>query len=323
MSDFWIRAATADDAAAINDLLAAAEAVDHSEEHYSLDDVVEELANPMIDLDHDWLVAERDGAVVAHSRLMPRAPDAGVLKVQVDGCVHPYHRRQGIGSALVPRIVARARTFVREHGAELRPVVTADARDDNPGLALLLEREGLSARRWSFVMEADLLAPRTMEQRLLPEGYTCSTWEGVDHDEVRAAHNAAFTDHPGYTPWSAEMWTQWVAGSRNFRPALSLLVRAADGQLAAYLQTSEYDAVQAAIGIREAFVAKVGTLRAHRHQGIAGTMLWQALNDYRDAGFERAQLDVDSENPTGALGIYQRAGFRATQTWATFVLDGQ
>jgi mycothiol synthase len=323
VSNLRIRPATVDDAAAVNDLLAAAEAVDHSEEHYSLADVVEELENPMIDLDHDWLVVERDGQVVAHSRLMPRAPDAGILKVAVDGCVHPDHRRQGIGSRLVPRIVARARAFVHEHGAELRPVITADARDDNPGLALLLEREGLSARRWSFVMEADLLAPTTMERRLLPDGYTLSTWEHADHDEVRAAHNAAFADHPGFTPWSAEMWSQWVEGSRNFRAASSFLVRDQDGELAAYLQTSEYDAVQAALGIREAFVAKVGTLRAHRKKGIAGTLLWHALHHYRDSGFQRAQLDVDSENPTGALGIYRRAGFRATQTWAGYVLEGQ
>ena len=323
MSDFHIRPVTIDDAAAINDLLAAAESVDHTEEHYVLADVVEELGNQMIDLDHDWLVVERDGEVVAHSRLMPRAVDSGVLKVGVDGCVHPDHRRQGIGSQLLPLMVARAREFVREHSVELRPLVVADTREDNRGLTVLLEREGLSARRWSFVMMVDLLAPHTLERRVLPEGYTLSTWEGVDHDEVRAAHNAAFLDHPGFTPWSAEMWSQWVADSRNFRPALSLLVRDAEGAVAAYLQTSEYDAVQAAIGVREAYVAKVGTLRAHRHRGIAGTLLWQALSDYRDAGFGRAQLDVDSENPTGALGIYQRAGFRAQQTWATFVLEGQ
>jgi mycothiol synthase len=323
VSDLRIRPATTNDAAAINDLLAAVEAVDHSEEHYSLADVVEELGNPMIDLDHDWLVGERDGQVVAHSRLMPRAPDSGRLKVSVDGCVHPDHRRQGIGTRLVPQAVARAHAYVRERGTDLRPVITADARDDNLGLTVLLEREGLRPHRWSFVMEADLRASRTLGQPTLPDGFAFSTWEGVDHDEVRAAHNAAFVDHPGFTPWSAEMWSQWVAGSRNFRPALSLLVRDREGGIAAYLQTSEYDAFQEVTGIREAFVAKVGTLRAHRHQGIAGTMLWKALNDYRDAGLERAQLDVDSENPTGALGIYRRAGFRATQTWATFVLDGQ
>jgi ribosomal protein S18 acetylase RimI-like enzyme len=312
-----------DDAACVNELLAAAEAVDHTEEHYSLADVVEELENPMVSLERDWLVVEHAGRVVAHSRLMPRAADSGSLKVQVDGTVHPDHRRQGIGSQLIPRIVARARDFVHEHGADLRPVITADAAEDNRGLTLLLEREGMHVHRWSFVMQADLLAPVTMEGRLLPEGYELSTWDDADHHEVRAAHNAAFADHPGYTPWSAEMWTQWVEGSRNFRPALSLLVRDAGGDIAAYLQTCEYDAVQEAIGVREAYVAKVGTVGPHRHRGIAGAMLWHALHTYRDAGFERAQLDVDSQNPTGALGIYQRAGFRATQTWATYLLETQ
>ena len=59
--------ATRDDAAAINDLMAAAEAVDRTDEHYSVEDVLEELDNPMIDLARDWVVVEVDGRIVAHT----------------------------------------------------------------------------------------------------------------------------------------------------------------------------------------------------------------------------------------------------------------
>ena len=82
VSDFRIRPATLDDAVAINDLMAAAEAVDRTGEHYSVEDVVEELENPMIDLARDWVVVERDGRVVAHAGLTPRAPNDGSLKVE-------------------------------------------------------------------------------------------------------------------------------------------------------------------------------------------------------------------------------------------------
>ena len=116
------------------------------------------------------------------------------------------------------------------------------------------------------------------------------------------------------------MWSQWVADSRNFRPALSLLLRDGDGSVAAYLQTSEFDATLAASGIREAYVAKVGTLPAHRRRGLAGVLLQHALLLYRQEGFDRAALDVDSENPSGALGIYERAGFRTHRRWTNFEL---
>jgi mycothiol synthase len=321
VTDFSTRPVTPDDAIAINDLIAAAESVDRTGEHFTVEDVVEELENPMIDLARDWLVVERDGRVVGHSSLMPRAPADGSLSVSVGGTVHPEHRRQGIGSHVIPLMVSRAREYVRERGADLRPEITAEAPTDNTDLGAILGREGLQARRWSFLMEADLRAPMRSAPPQLPDGYVLSTWEGTEHDELRDVHNRAFVGHPGFSPWSEEMWTQWVAGSRGYRPALSLLARDAEGGIAAYLQTSEYDAVAQATGIREAYVAKVGTLDGHRRRGLADALLRIALQRYRDDSFDRAALDVDSENPTGALGVYERVGFHTTRRWANYRLQ--
>ena len=154
-----------------------------------------------------------------------------------------------------------------------------------------------------------------------PGGFTLGTWEGADHDEVRAAHNLAFGGHhPGFTPWDAEMWQHHVSGSHAFRPALSLLLRDAGGAIAAYVQTSEHESTFEATGRREAFVAKVGTTPAHRRRGLATTLLAEALHRYRADGFDLAALDVDSENPSGALGVYQRAGFETVQRFTRYRL---
>jgi mycothiol synthase len=318
VSEFRTRAVTRDDAAAVNDLLAAAEAVDHTDEHYDVEDVLEELANPMVDLDRDWVVAERNGRVIAQARLLPRAPDDGAVSITVDGTVHPEHRGQGIGSRLVPLMIERARAYAEERG--LTPVVVGNAPSANTDVAEIFDRHGLRPDRWSFVMVAELPGPSS-EAVSLPEGYGLSTWEGVDPDELRAAHNRAFVGHPGFTPWSAPMWSQWVSGSRNFRPGLSLLARDEWGGIASYIQTSEFAAGAEATGIRDAFVAKVGTVEGHRRRGLASVLLRIALQRYRDEGFDRASLDVDSENPTGALGVYERAGFRTAMRWTSYRLE--
>jgi ribosomal protein S18 acetylase RimI-like enzyme len=88
----------------------------------------------------------------------------------------------------------------------------------------------------------------------------------------------------------------------------------------AYIQSNEFDAYFEATGKREAYVAKVGTRREHRGRGVAGTLLRHALVRYREAGFDEASLDVDSENPTGALGIYERAGFEVESRWTNYAL---
>jgi mycothiol synthase len=321
VNELTFRPMTRDDAAAVADLMAAAEAVDQTGEHYELADVLEDLDNPMIDPAEDWLLVERDGEVVGYGQLTPRAPADGVISVAVDGTVHPDHRGQGIGSRLVPLMVDRAHAYVHEHGEHLRAVVTATAPSDNSDLAAILETQGLLPTRWSFVMLADLPGPDESAVPL-PEGYVLETWEGLDQDEIRLAHNAAFAGHPGWTPWSAQMWSQHVTSSRGFRPALSLLARGPDGAIAAYVQTSEYDATTAATGIREAFVAKVGTLEEHRRRGLADRLLREAMRRYRAEGFDRAALDVDSENPTGALGVYERVGFRTQRRWTSYRLEG-
>jgi mycothiol synthase len=325
VSEFRPRPITRADVERVADLLAAVEAVDRTEEHYTVEDVLEEFENPMIEPAKDWLVVELDGHVVAHARLMPRAPANGAIKVAVDGTVHPAHRRRGIGSVLVPLVVGRAREYVRERGEELRAVVTGSAPSDNTDVAALFAREGLVPDRWTFVMLADLDRVLTQTPPAtapgLPDGYTLHTWEGLDPDEIRDAHNRAFSGHPGFSPWSPAMWDQWVAGSRSFRPALSLLARDATGAVAAYVQSSEYDGVEQATGVREAYVAKVGTVEPHRRQGLAGTLLRIALDRYRGEGFRRAALEVDSQNPAGALDVYERAGFRTVRRWTDYLLE--
>jgi mycothiol synthase len=318
-----IRPMTLDDAPAVNDLMAAAEAVDRTDEHYNLEDVLEDLANPMIDVDRDWWVAESAGTLVGHTLLVPRAAADGAISVGIDGTVHPDHRRQGVGSTLLRTAVERAPRHVAERGAELRCSVTVSAPSDDTDLAAVVERLGLRPERYQFVMVADLSAAAATEPRPgadgLPDGFGLSTWEGEDPDEIREAHNLAFgAHHPGFTAWDAEMWGQWVWGSRALRPGLSLIARDEAGAIAAYLQTNEYDAVAEATGIREAFVAKVGTAATHRRHGLASALLRLALQRYREAGFDRAALDVDSENPSGALGVYERAGFRTTRRWTNY-----
>jgi ribosomal protein S18 acetylase RimI-like enzyme len=73
--------------------------------------------------------------------------------------------------------------------------------------------------------------------------------------------------------------------------------------------THEFEAYLEATGRREAYVAKVGVLPGHRGRGLAGALLGHTLRACAGAGYDEAALDVDSENPTGALGVYRRCGF--------------
>ena len=59
----------------------------------------------------------------------------------------------------------------------------------------------------------------------------------------------------------------------------------------------------------------------HRGRGLASALLARVLAAARDEGYRTASLNVDTANPTGALGVYERAGFVAVYRQDSYRLD--
>jgi mycothiol synthase len=321
--DLTLRPLLTDDIPILARHLAAVEAVDATGEHYNEADLQEEFANPDIELGKDIAGAFEGDDLVGYFAIYPRSTDDTHQKVHVEGSVNPARRGEGIGGRLVEAMLARADEVHREKHPDLPAKYSLSGLTGNEAQAALLADHGFEAERWSFVMRADLAKlDAGADLPALPEGLRLLTYTAELDRAMLEAHNAAFLDHPNFTPWTDVMWKQWVSDSRNFRPELSLLVveESAPDVVVAYVQSNEFDAYFQATGRREAYVAKVGTRREQRGRGIAGTMLRHALVRYREAGFDESSLDVDSENPTGALGIYERAGFEVESRWTNYAL---
>jgi mycothiol synthase len=82
--------------------------VDKTGEHYNEGDLVEELANPDIEVGKDVVGAFDGGDLVGYFAIYPRSADETHQKVHMEGSVHPVRRGQGIGSRLVEAMIARA-----------------------------------------------------------------------------------------------------------------------------------------------------------------------------------------------------------------------
>lgn len=318
---YELRALTREDIPAWNRLLAAVEAVDAVGEHYDEADLEEELANPDIEVGKDVVGAYDGEELVGFFQVYPRSSDGAHQKTIVHGATHPAHRGRGLGGLLVEHMLARADEVHAEKRPDLPAKLTLTGRSDDAAQQDLLGRFGLLPERWSFVMRADLHGGLPGPEPLA-EGLVLRRYDDSLADALLAAHNEAFQDHPNFAPWTEVMWKQWVTGSRSFRPEVSFVVREPDApeRVVAYVQSAEWEANFAATGRREAYVGKVGTLRAFRGRGLATTLLRHALVAYRDAGYDEASLIVDSENPTGALGVYRRAGFEVETRMTDYTL---
>ena len=161
--------------------------------------------------------------------------------------------------------------------------------------------------RWYFDMRRDLREPIPAEATPLPiriEGY-----EPALAERVRAAHNDAFADHWGSEPLTPELWNRDFVGDPHFRGDLSF-VAFDGGEVAGYSVNYVAEADWEATGIREGWVGQLGVRRPWRKRGLATALLVRSMRAFRDAGLDAATLGVDAENPTGALGVYERVGFR-------------
>jgi mycothiol synthase len=318
--DISLRPLARSDIPAWADLLAAIEKVDRTGEHYAAADLAEQMANPGVEVGKDFVGAfDVGGQMVGYYSILPRGAADGHYKVDMQGSVLPARRAQGIGALLVTGMVERSAVARDERRPDLPARLFAAGLSFDLAQADLLASVGMRGERWTFMMRTPLDA--IPPARPLPAGYRLRGYDGSMTDALREAHNAAFLDHPNFTPWSEVMWQQSVTESRSFRPNLCFVV-SPDGsdEIVAYVQTAEFDADLAATGRREAYVGKVGTLRGHRGKGLATALLGHALHAYRDAGYDEASLAVDSENPTGALDVYRIVGFVVESRWTNYFM---
>jgi ribosomal protein S18 acetylase RimI-like enzyme len=107
-------------------------------------------------------------------------------------------------------------------------------------------------------------------------------------------------------------------GQRAFRPDLSVLA-VEGGAVVGYVLAYEWAADTAATGVRETHFGQIGVLPQARGRGVASAVIAAALRAGAGDGCERAGREVDTDNVTGALRLYESLGFvttRAQVSWA-------
>jgi mycothiol synthase len=246
---------------------------------------------------------EPSGAVRAFARVS-KNPEG--TKAIVFGGVDPHWQRRGIGAAVLAWQEARVRARFAEDG-QAGPLVRTYTQELGPAHTALLSGAGYSVVRYYSEMLRPLAdAPVVPE----PEGIRIVPFSAELSEAVRLAHNEAFADHWGSEPRSVQQWG-FLLKNEDLKPDWSgVALDAATGEVAGY-QLSMYDPERfSKEGRQEGYTEILGVRRRWRGRGIAPALLSNAMAKYAGAGMDHACLDVDTENPTGALGLYEGMGYR-------------
>ncbi|MCU1518930.1 MAG: family N-acetyltransferase [Pseudarthrobacter sp.] len=253
------------------------------------------------------------GVPRAYARIS-RNPDAD--KAHGFGCVDPAWQRRGVGAALLRWLEERARQRFADDssgsGTRHVPRLRIGTEQQHGHQARLLESAGYTVVRYFNEMHRPLDQP--MPAAGLAGGLELAGLAPELHEAVRRAHNDAFRDHWGSEPRDEESWS-FTLTHPHARPDLSAVVLdSSTGEVAGYQLASHDPEAAAQRGIREGYTELLGVRRDYRGRGIARALLAEAIGRFTAAGMDVASLDVDSENPTGALNLYTKMGYRAVST---------
>jgi mycothiol synthase len=261
------------------------------------------LRLPYVRRERDTVVVEC-GADVVGSLTMQHDPAAVGSHLTFEIGVDPSASDLALERWLVDRAEAVAAERADERPSAVHAIVVAGDESQET----LLASRGYRHVRVTHEMEIALDGPRCDVP--LPGGITARTFEpGRDERTFWRVHEEAFEGHFGFVPKPYESFAAEWYESDDWDPSRVLFAEV-DGHVVAEVAWIDAGA--------DGYIPSLGVVPAYRRRGIAAALLSRAFDDVAAAGKARATLSVDTENATGAVGVYERAGMRAYRAWHVY-----
>ncbi|MDQ6683387.1 MAG: GNAT family N-acetyltransferase [Chloroflexota bacterium] len=263
---------------------------------------------PHYDPATDLVVATVDGSMVAYAWVDWVDTTDGLREYRLGGCVDTAWRRRGIGRWLVRWGEARATELARAHATDTggRGLVLGTwTPEQRVGKRVLFEQEGYGIVRWFNEMARHDL--EAVELPPLPAGIEVRV---PSAEEIRTVYDAdveAFRDHWGGFDSSDEAYASFLSDP-NLDPNLWVVAWAGHEVAGASINAISA-AENAAREQPRGWLESVFVRRPWRGRGLASALVARSLERLAAAGMASAVLGVDSENPTGAMRVYEKNGF--------------
>ncbi len=284
----------------------------YGENQITREDVEAWWRSPRLDPQRDLRVvfdARGDVAGIA-SVSNPGEPYA---QIGCSGVTHPvYEGHEELWDWMHAWGLERAREFVPLAREGIRVAAGSNIVMEDAARRAALERAGFTAIRVANHMRIELAA--AVPAASWPAGVSVRTVD-VEGDlpAIISLWLETWRDHWGFIerPFDQAL-SDWRAGIEDegarFDPTLWFLAVEGDEIVGISLCNSHIvdDATRG-------YVQSLGVRPAWRKRGVALALLHHTFAEFRRRGYAAVELDMDSENLTGALRVYERAGMRAVR----------
>ncbi len=281
-------------------------------EHATIASLVENYDHVQnCDLATDMVVAEDEsGRIVGYARTFWADVSEGYRFYYV--AFEAFAEIDGLGRDMVEWGINRAEAIAAPHDhPDRRIVLWANEAGTRAKVVGALGYEPFS---WSAYMVRphlrdipDTPLPENLEIRPVVDGHLRAIWE---------SDTEAFRDHREYIEQTETDWERFLDEAKTGTD-LWQIAWDSDG-VAGQVRTHVNDGEAERLGRRRAWTENISTQRDWRGKGVASALIASSLRQLAELGFDEAALGVDLDNPTGALGVYERLGYRVVLRQAQY-----
>jgi len=311
---FQLRQATHSDLPEIAALLSEGLSFDGLVFVQTAEELAEEFDGTYCDLDQDVIVAVHESIIIGVGYTIFLPSEIKEERCYIFGTTKPEFRGNGVGTVVLQWATEHGESLLRSTNRTIPKYLRSDMSTTNSTTGDLFHSFNMIPVRWNDDLIIDL---NNSPDVFTATGYSIVPWDTSRDEEARIAKNRAFMDHWGSTPTNEEGWQQLVHGS-TAQLDKSFFALDQNEKIVGVLLSHRYESDDEVLGKRIGWIDKLATLSEHRKKSVGKSLITHALAAYKRDGLTHGALDVDTENPTGAYGLYTAVGFSTFRGKVTY-----
>jgi mycothiol synthase len=242
---------------------------------------------------------------------------SGPIRVYIFKCyIVPEWRGIGLERAMLLHYEQRLRDIAASHEFPGPRFFQTFLSDRHTTFTQLLESTAYTPVRYEYEMVRpnmhnipDLPLPEGLEVRPVQPDHLPAIWE---------AEVEAFRDHWGFSEPEEGDYRRWL-DYPNFQPHLWQVAWDVEtDQVAGMIRNYISEEENTRYGRQQGYTEYISVRRPWRRRGLARALLAHSLRMHKDLGMTQAALSVDSQNPAGALHLYESMVFQVTIRVVTY-----
>jgi len=220
--------------------------------------------------------------------------------------VVPEYRRRGIGRALAEKAIER----LKERGME---TVEATAVMGKPEAIELWESMDFKNVRIFSLMKKDLKnIPSNVGENLEVQLRKLQKGTLEDLKLLNWLSNETFREHYNYRPGTVEEIRYFLEQDPMFKEQ-EWFIANLENLPVGYIGTGIDPKYNEEKNTRAGWILDIGVLKPNRRRGVGTRLMIEAMKLLKTKGMTKAMLGVDDQNPTKAIKLYEKVGFKATR----------